>query len=87
MRWPMWRRAVLIGVLYADALALIVLLAVLFGFIASVAAAFAVMESPRWWLLAAIAVATGPPMIAGLRRQPKGATTLLAAAEKGGAGR
>jgi hypothetical protein len=65
----------------------IVLLAVLFGFIALVAAAFAVMENPRWWLLAAIAVATSPPIIAGLRRQHKGATTLLAAAEKGGAGR
>ena len=65
----------------------IVLLAVLFGFFALVAAAFAVLENPRWWLLAAIVVVTGPPITAGLRRQHRRATTLLAAAEKGAAGR
>ncbi|MFG2106433.1 hypothetical protein [Micromonospora chersina] len=65
----------------------VVLLAVLFGFFALVAAAFAVMENPWWWLLAAIAVVTGPPIIAGLRRQHRGAATLLAAAERGAVGR
>jgi 1,4-dihydroxy-2-naphthoate octaprenyltransferase len=64
----------------------IILLAVLFGFSALVAAAFAVVENPWWWLLAAIIVVTGPPFIAELRRQHKGATKLLAAAEKGAAG-
>lgn len=34
----------------------IVLFSVLVGFLALVAAAFAVMANPRWWLLAAMAV-------------------------------
>lgn len=65
----------------------IVLLAVLLGFFALVAVAFAVMVNPWWWLLAAIAVVTGPPIIVGLRRQHRGAATLLAAAEKSAVGR
>jgi hypothetical protein len=64
----------------------VVLLAVLFGIIALVAAAFAVVDNPWWWLLAAMVVVTAALCIVELRRQHKGAITLLAAVEQGAAG-
>jgi UDP-N-acetylmuramyl pentapeptide phosphotransferase/UDP-N-acetylglucosamine-1-phosphate transferase len=63
----------------------IVLLAVLFGFFVLVAAAFAILENRRWWLLAVVAVVTGLVSITELRRQLRGATALLRKVEKSAA--
>lgn len=60
-----------------------VLLPVLCGILAVVAAAFAIMENPWWWLLAVVVVVAGPLSLVELRRQLRGAIMLLDQVEKG----